>query len=386
MKIAYFTDTLTPQINGVTYVVENHSELLSKNNDVVVYGPSYSLSGSTKKRGRLTTKRYPSVSLPNYREMNISFINIPAMINDVKKFNPDVIHFHSPAVMGIAAIMMAKYLKRPLVTTYHTLWSETLPPIPPFNIIDKFFSDTNIKKDALRETIWGLSKRIFDNCDIIISPANVIKAELRKNNHKGKIVVISNGIDTNKYKFKPHNKLRLNLLYVGRLGHEKKVDVVVKAFDMVLKDNPDTKLTIVGDGPVSKDLKSLVKNLHLAKKVKFTGKLDREKIIKHYQNADIFVTASEMEVQPLTLLEAMSCGLPIVGVNKAGVGGVTKNNVNGYLTKSADPKEMATKINLILKDNNLRIKMSKNSRKIALENSLDESIKKLTKLYNQLIK
>lgn len=386
MKIAYFTDTLTPQINGVTYVVENHSELLSKNNDVVVYGPSYSLSGSTKKRGRLTTKRYPSVSLPNYREMNISFINIPVMISEVKKFNPDIIHFHSPAVMGIAAIMMAKYLKKPLVTTYHTLWSETLPPIPPFNIIDKFFSDTNIKKDALRQTIWSLSKKIFDNCDVIISPAKVIKDELRANNHKGKIVVISNGIDTNKFKYKLHSKPLFKMLYVGRLGHEKKVDIVIDAFNIIQKKYPKVVLTIVGDGPVSKELKLLVKNLKLTKKVKFTGRLDRNKIIKHYQNADIFITASEMEVQPLTILEAMSCGLPIVGVNKAGVGGIIQNNINGYLTKSASAKEISEKVNDILNNNTLRIKMSKNSRKIAQENSLDESIKKLTKLYNQLIK
>lgn len=386
MKIAYFTDTLTPQINGVTYVVENHSEHLSKNNDVIVYGPSYGLSGSTKKHGRLITKRYPSVSVPNYKEMNISFINIPNIIKEVKEFNPDIIHFHSPAVMGITAIMLAKYLKRPLVTTYHTLWSETLPPIPPFNIIDKFFSDTNIKKDALRETIWGLSKKIFDNCDVIVSPAKVIKDQLKANNHKGKIVVISNGIDTDKFKYKSHKSPLFKLLYVGRLGHEKKVDVVIKAFEVVQKDIPNTKLTIIGDGPVFKEIKLLVKNLNLTKKVKFTGSLDREKIIDYYQNSDIFVTASEMEVQPLTLLEAMSCGLPIVGVNKAGVGGVTQNNINGYLTRSANPKEISEKINIILKSNSLRIKMSKNSRKIALENSLDESIKKLTKLYNQLIK
>jgi glycosyltransferase involved in cell wall biosynthesis len=82
-----------------------------------------------------------------------------------------------------------------------------------------------------------------------------------------------------------------------------------------------------------------------------------------------------MEVQPLTILEAMSCGLPIVGVNKAGVGGIIQNNINGYLTKSASAKEISEKVNDILNNNTLRIKMSKNSRKIAQENSLDESIK-----------
>jgi glycosyltransferase involved in cell wall biosynthesis len=384
MKIAYFTDTLTPQINGVTYVVETHSKLLSKNNDVVVFAPAYGLTGVTEDFGRLVIKRYPSVAIPKYKDMNISFINIPNMIKEVKEFNPDIIHFHSPATMGIVSIIIARYLKVPLFTTYHTLWSETLPPIPPFAVIDKFFSDMTTNKNALRKTIWSVSKKIFDYCDVIISPADIIKKELIANNHRGKIKIISNGIDTKKFKGKIRSKTNFKMLYVGRLSHEKQVDIVIKSFNEVQNKFQKSELLIVGDGNVKKNLKNLAKELKLSKKIKFTGSIDREKIVDYYKKCDIFVTASEMEVQPLTLLEAMSCSLPIVGVNKAGVAGIVKNNINGYLVSSANHKLIADRVIKIFENNDLRIKMAKESRKIAEENSMDESIKKLEKLYNQI--
>jgi len=241
-------------------------------------------------------------------------------------------------------------------------------------------------KDVLRKTIWGVSKKIFDYCDVIISPAEIIKKELIANNHKGKIVVISNGIDTKKFKSRVRAKTNFKMLYAGRLSPEKKVDVVIRAFAKVIERFNEAELIIVGDGKVKNDLKKLAKELKLSKKIKFIGSVNREKLVDYYKKSDLFVTASEMEVQPLTILEAMSCSLPIVGVNKAGVAGIVKNNINGYLADSANSQQIADKINIILGDNKLRIKMAKASRIIAEENSLDESIKKLEKLYHQIAK
>ena len=90
-----------------------------------------------------------------------------------------------------------------------------------------------------------------------------------------------------------------------------------------------------------------------------------------------------MEVQPLTLLEAMSCGLPVVGVKRAGVAEMVINDVNGYLVSPSNSNAMSTKIVKILSDNKLRLKLGKNSRKTAKENSLLSSIQKLENLYKQ---
>ena len=384
MRIAYFTDTFLPRIDGITYTVSEHSKLLSaRGNKIRIYAPSYPERNKNEKLNGVMIERYPSIPLPTYKGTRISFPNIYTIYKSIKKFNPDIIHFHTPGPIGISAILLARFLKKPLVTTYHTLWSEVLPPLPPFNIIYKFFKTDETEKDLFKNAIWKISGEFFDDCDVIISPAKTIMRQLLIHNHKGKIVVVSNGIDTNKFKAKVRAKTNLKILYVGRLSHEKNVDMVIKAFAKVVRTIPNAKMEIVGDGPVLKSLKNLVDKLKLSNQIVFHGSIDREKLVNYYKRCDVFATGSAMEVQPLTLLEAMSCGLPVVGVKRAGVAEMVINNVNGYLVSPSNSNAMSTKIVKILSDNKLRLKLGKNSRKTAKENSLLSSIQKLENLYKQ---
>ncbi|KKQ92653.1 MAG: Glycosyltransferase, group 1 family protein [Candidatus Woesebacteria bacterium GW2011_GWB1_39_10] len=387
MKIAYFTDTYIPQVNGVTYVVDTHARFLAKKNKVRIYAPAYGLRSSIERleKGNLIIERYPSGPVIYYKEVHIPFVDIGKMYRSVKKFNPDVIHFHTPLTIGISSMIIAKYLKIPLITTYHTLWSETLPPLPPFRVINSFFRNQIGQDDLLRDTIWKVSNKIFDYCDVIISPANIIKDELILHNSKSKIVVISNGVDTNKFVPKIRTKTNFRILYIGRLSAEKNVDVIIKAFKIIRKKINEATLEIVGDGPAAKTLKILVKKLGLTKMVVFCGYVPREKLVSYYNRCDIFATGSAMEVQPLTVLEAMSCGLPIVGINKAGVAGMIKNGVNGFLIPTPNSHKMADKIIEILVDDGLRAKMGKYNRKIALKNRPNLSIKKLERLYKDIL-
>lgn len=386
MKIAYFTDTFLPRVDGVAYTIYEHSRLLAKRgNKVKIYAPSYPERNKNEKINGVAVERYSSIPLPTYKGIRISFPNIYTIYNSIKKFNPDIIHFHTPGPIGISAILLAKFLKIPLITTYHTLWSETLPPLPPFNLVYKIFKTDEVEKDLFKNAIWKISGDFFDNCDVVISPAKIIMDELLIHNHKSKIVVVSNGVDTNKFKAKARPKTNFKILYVGRLSHEKKIDIVIKAFAKVVKDLPQAKMEIVGDGPMLENLKDLVKKLKLSGRVIFHGSIARERIVDYYKRCDVFATASAMEVQPLTLLEAMSCGLPIVGVKMAGVAGMVKDGVNGYLVPPTNPTTMSKKIVKILSSNKLRLKLSKNSQKIARANSLTSSIQKLEDLYKETI-
>lgn len=387
MRIAYFTDTFLPRIDGVTYTIFEHTKLLSiRGNKVRIYAPAYPEKNENEKLNGVSIQRYPSIPLPTYKGTRISFPNIYTMYKSIKKFNPDIIHFHTPGPIGISAILIAKFLKKPLVTTYHTLWSETLPPLPPFNIVYGFFKTDEAEKDLFKKAIWKISGDFFDNCDVVVSPAKIIMRELLIHNHKSKIVVVSNGIDTNKFKAKVRPKTNFKILYVGRLSHEKNVDMVIKAFAKVAKEIPEAKMEVVGDGPVLKSLKNLTDKLKLKNKIVFHGSIAREKLANYYNRCDVFATGSAMEVQPLTLLEAMSCGLPIVGVKRAGVAEMITNNVNGYLVSPSNSSAMSIKIIKILSSNKLRLKFSKNSRKITKENNLLSSIQKLEDLYKQTIR
>jgi glycosyltransferase involved in cell wall biosynthesis len=144
-------------------------------------------------------------------------------------------------------------------------------------------------------------------------------------------------------------------------------------------------MEVVGDGPVLKSLKNLAIKLKLKNQIVFHGLIAREKLANYYNRCDVFATGSAMEVQPLTLLEAMSCGLPIVGVKRAGVAGMVLNDINGYLVDPSSPQAMSKKIVKILSNNKLRLELSKNSRKTARENSLISSIQKLEDLYKKTV-
>lgn len=385
MKIAYFTDAYLPQVNGVTFVVENHAKLLSKNNDVMIFAPSYGLRRykETLEAGKLIIERYPSLPVINYKEIHLTFAGLPQMIISIRKFKPDVIHFASPLPIGISAVIISKLFKIPLVSTYHTLLSETLPPLPPFNSINKILTINN-RKDILKNFIWDSSKKIYDYCDVIIAPTKMIKDELSKHDHKSEIVVISNGIDTKKFSYKLNRKATFKIIYVGRTSFEKNIDVVIKVFNTLLSSIPNVILEIIGDGPAMSSLKKLAKELKISKKIIFRGFVSRDKLPEYYHQSDIFVTASEMEVQPLTIMEAMSCGLPVVGVNRGGVSSLVRDNRNGYLVEPDEFEKMSNKMIKILKDNILRTKFGKESRLLAEQESYARSIEKLEKIYRRL--
>jgi 1,2-diacylglycerol 3-alpha-glucosyltransferase len=386
MKIAYFTDAYLPQVNGVTFVVVNHTKLLSKDNDVMIFAPSYGLGRSTEKSddGKLIIERYPSLPVINYKEIHITFSGLTQMIISIKKFRPDVIHFATPLSIGVTSIIISKIFKIPLVSTYHTLLSETLTPLPPFNSIDKILKLNDKNKEILKDFIWDSSKRIYDYCNIIVAPTKLIKDELKKHNYKSKIIVVSNGIDTKEFKPRVRTKTSYKILYIGRLSYEKKVDIVIKSFKEVLKRYPKSVLAIVGGGPAQQNLEDLVNKFNIKNKVIFHGSVLRENLIKYYNDNDIFVTASEMEVQPLTILEAMACGLPIVGINRGGVAYLVKDNQNGFLLEPENYIGMSQKIIELLSNNTLRKKFSKKSRSLAKKESYSKSISKLEKIYKSL--
>jgi glycosyltransferase involved in cell wall biosynthesis len=152
---------------------------------------------------------------------------------------------------------------------------------------------------------------------------------------------MSNGIEYTHIAKKKDYHLRNEMIYVGRLGLEKGVDVVVKAFALAHKKNPALHLDIYGDGPAKDLLHELVKQLGIEDSVGFVGFVSRAVIKRALKRHDFFVTASTMETQGLVILEAMSAGLPVLGVDALAVPDLIHNGKNGYLVEPKNYKQMA---------------------------------------------
>jgi len=363
MKIAYFTDTYEPQINGVVTSIKLSAENLRKSgHEVYIFCPSGS------KKDKYT---YPifSKKFKNYPEYRVSLPSF-SLIKKIKEIKPNVIHIHTPATIGIAGLIVAKLFNIPIIITYHTLLKDYMSYITSDNSGSQFID---------MYTSW-----FFNRSSTIIAPSSPIKKILRKNGIKKPIKVLPTPMDANIVEKKSRKKnKKLTILHVGRLCKEKRIEIVLSAFKDILKKT-DSKLIITSSGPDEKRLKNLTKKLNISGNVKFTGYLPIKKLKKLYSTADIFVSASDTETQGLVILEAMSNGCPVIARNALGFKDIIRDGKNGLLFNNKD--ELSEKIILLSKNKKLRNKLIKEGLRTADKFNSENYIKKIEKLYNENLK
>ncbi|MGH8552040.1 MAG: glycosyltransferase, partial [Methylococcales bacterium] len=153
------------------------------------------------------------------------------------------------------------------------------------------------------------------------------------------------------------------ILFVGRIGREKRVLELFQALYPLLQSQPRTRLLLVGDGPELNELKTRCRNSHVEKQVICTGYVERDSIAGIYQLADLFVTASLSEVHPMTMLEAMFCSLPVIARKDESYLDSVQAGRNGYLLDS--DVELGEKVQELLADPDKRRSFGRESRRIA---------------------
>lgn len=415
------TDTYLPKIDGVVVSLCNATKYLSKKGHKIgILAPIMDENYKDKRQKNVKIYRFPAFSFPPYPEVRVSLPSIKKIVDIIKKFKPDIIHTHSPGTLGIAALVAAKIQNVPVISTYHTHIPDVLVYLSPIKLLklDKTLEKMSGKpslmkkpistpkiqkqlrklKDRLKiglakkkkesfskRTVWAITNRYYNRVDLILAPSNIIKKEMLKHKIKADVKVISNGLHVNKFKKKTKYNPFPKFLHLGRISFEKKVDVVIKAMALVVKKYPEASLTIVGDGPAMPSLKELVNKVYLSKNVKFLGFVPREKISKIYRKHDVFVTASEMETQGLVLLESMSCGLPVVGVDVLAIPDVVHDNITGFCVKSGSVKRIANKMIKFIEEPNLAKKLGKNAREEAENHDIKKVVKQLEDTYKSVI-
>ncbi len=389
MKIAYFTDTYLPSISGVvTSLVNIVTILAEKKYEIIVYAPKPKLvlkiAGHNKNPRVHFLSSMPGFVYPGAR---ISFPFPIAFLRKVKKFDPDIIHVQTPFFMAIGALIIARMLKKPLVGSFHGYFME--PEYIQVLGINKFAK-------TLSKILWRYTVLFYNQCDIVVVPAANTKEELIKHKIIKPIVVIANTVQEKKIKRVTENeiqklKTRYNLkeqtiLYTGRLSKEKSLDILIKSFVNVLKKHDSVSLLIVGDGPIKKDLVKLVKNFGVEDSVIFTGNIHQDKLLTegYYQVGDIFATASTTEVLPVSIIEAMYFGLPIIGVAKKGMTEMISGI--GLLSTDQAAADFTKNLMAAIEDKTLRKKLSERSKDAFNKKySVKQVASKYESLYSKLI-
>lgn len=410
MKIAHFTDTYLPYVNGASYSIEATARLLSKSHTVRIYAPAYKNGRKKETVGKVQVERYPSFPLPTYKDVHVVSPVFQEVLDSVKEFDPDIIHFHTPSMMGLAGILAAKRLHTPLVGTYHNFFSENLIYVSLEKLMMKLLEgiDTRVsewgidmawmrkwrmtgEKHHTRETVlqtltWKMVNKIYSYCDAVICPSETVQKELVKRGFGKSLKVISNGLDLRQFPPKTVKTPSLVILHVGRLDYSKHIEVLLEAMVEVKGTLPGAVLWIAGSGPEEKRLKKIARDLGVSRVVRFLGHVSREKLSVLYRKAGVFAIASTMETQGIVLLEAMASGLPIVGVKKYAIPDAVKNGKNGYVVPAFQSREMAKKLLYLLTNPDIAATMGMAGRKMAQAHEVGKMAEKTEKLYQELIR
>jgi glycosyltransferase involved in cell wall biosynthesis len=184
---------------------------------------------------------------------------------------------------------------------------------------------------------------------------------------KEKAVIIPNGINTEIFLPTRNKNHLITLSMIGRFTPTKKFDDAIKAFHLVQQKHPNTQLILAGNGTDWEHSKVLATSLQLNSKVRFPGMLNETELLALLQKTDIYVHASTGETLSTAIIQAMSCGLPIIGSNIPGIAQMINEGENGLLVDTYNIEVFAQKIIGLVENGDLRNKLGSNARKIAVE-------------------
>jgi glycosyltransferase involved in cell wall biosynthesis len=302
----------------------------------------------------------------------------------VREVRPDIMHVNQPFFLAQTAMAVAKEYDIPVVGTSHFM---------PENLTHYLHLPDQLEK-MLNSSIWRFYAWFYGTLNLIISPTQTAADLLIKLRVGTKVEVISNGIDLQKFNVKNSGEYlkkryelpdKPTLLFVGRLDKEKNIQVLIRA-SAVIQEKVDFHIVIVGKGKEEEPLKELVEELGLEKMVTFTAYLPKKDLPNIYKVADIFVMPSIAELQSLVTMEAMACGLPVVGANAVALPHLIKDKRNGFLFTPGDYKELAQKLLLLLTDKKLREQMGKESLEIIKDHDMSTVVVKVENVYKEVIK
>lgn len=386
MKIVIFTHTFYPTISGVaTSIAEMGEYLQDRGHEVLVIAPRHQ-EYTNSQEFRFRVHHTPSISVGVYPDFKVGLLD-PDLLQILKDFNPDIIHTNEPSSMGLQGLILAKYLNIPVVSTYHTHYSdrEALKAVGLQNMP---------MMSGVLNTLGKLFRFFYNKHDAVIVPSQDTARELINYGVTPPITVLPSPVDFTKLKSAKKRGLLLRkkydiqqaLIYIGRLSGEKSVDQILMVFQQASKKLPGLQLVLVGDGPAQNDLQSLADELEISEKIIFVGSIPHRELVKegYYYLGDIFITMSRWETLGLSTIEAMACGLPVVAVRaRANIENVQDI---GILVDIEDEDLGVSSILKILKNKNYYLNLSELSTVKAREFAPKKIMAKLEKLYQNIIK
>lgn len=376
MRIAIFSDSFSPIINGVSVSIEGLiEELRVIGHSVHVFTssyPEYTERDPNVIRFRSIVTRYAKsypLAIPPFSPFKKEFL----------RFRFDIVHTHTPFTVGLIGKRWAKQSKTPLVSTYHTLYEEYAHYVP------------FVPKRFVKFIISRITNSYYNQCEHIIVPSEIAKENLLKHNVKKPISIIPTGNPAPRKIPREEARTEIGaksdaklLLYVGRLAREKNLILLFRAVNKILAERKDVQLWLVGDGPDMENCKRTVRQIGIGDHVVFIGSVPRTNVDKYYASADVFVFPSTTETQGLVIGEALSYGLPVVAVKGGGASIMLENGETGFIVNN-EPLEFANSVLMLLSNPALWGRISTNARKSSRQWTFRDMAESVLEVYEQVL-
>jgi len=385
------SDLFKPSIGGTETVTANMASNLSqKGFRVTVVAPSTKNMKTPriqKDRG-YEILRVRSFGLPIQDNLRFAYRAYSQISDYFSRSNnkADIIHVNNPFPLSKILLNYSKKNDIPCVVGGHFMPESFTVGLRRLGEFHHLIDDIG----------WRNTVKFYNKANAVVAPTRTAIDILKSHGLKVPTYVISNGLDLTANhpikidRIQLRSKLGINskylVTYAGRLGVEKRIDVIITALYKLLQRNFDIQLLLIGDGNAATKLKKLVQKLGLEGRVIFAGYVGDT---KHKQQlfalSDMFVIASPVELQSIVTLEAMAAGLPIVAVNEGALPELAQRGVNGDVFPEGDSTELARCIGNILLDPIKLKQYSKESLKIIKTHDIKDTWTKYSSMYQEVL-
>jgi len=287
------------------------------------------------------------------------------------------------------AILLASELRRQRITHLHNHLGDASGTVTLFacRLADVGYSITFHGPHIFFDpTHWALREKV-KYCRFAVCISHYCRSQMMLFTDQedwSRLVVVHCGVDHARYGYAAIRKRARKLLYTGRLASEKGLPVLFESLGILKAQGYDFEMTLVGDGPERSALEASARALGIAEQVVFAGFAGQDEVFAHLRQSDVLVLPSLAEGVPVSLMEAMACGLPVIATYVGGVVELVEHDRTGQMVHAGDPTGLKKAIARYLDDCALRERVSKRAReKVVTDFNLDAEIDKLAALFRR---
>jgi 1,2-diacylglycerol 3-alpha-glucosyltransferase len=389
MRILMASHGYPPTVSGVTLVVQKVARaMVQRGHKVTVITASEHGEPYRDKDEGVQLIRIRAAFNPFWKEAPIPFIGQNDLEEIVGEVQPDILHAHESAFLGMQVARLDHGADLPRVASCYY--------VPRFAA--RYLTWNDEPREVVESLVRFYSTWFYNHFDHVVFSTAAHRAYFVSKDLMVATSVISNGVDTQRYRppsagtalqdeeietrhqLPPHPRI----LFVSRLAKDKEIDVLIEAMP-ILWERHGAHLLLAGRGDDRQRLESVTRDLGLEHCVHFLGFVPEEDLPSIYRLSDLFAIASICEVQSLPTLQGAATGLPLVATDAVALPELVHSGLNGLLVEPGQPKALAEAVSQILGDPELASEMGQASLPIAQEHAETRTFDHYEDLYHETV-